>query len=209
MRPARRPLRDRRRGGVVSLEFGLLMPVLALIVLAMSDVVNLFRANLRVESAALQLGQLVSQCNVISTPGDTNQFWSYAQRVIGSLGTVTGSGAAGAVIVSAVGRVNNANQIAWQFRTGSTAHQSEIGTAGASASLPGTMVVPTGQTLFVTEVFLPRDTWIVSALMMGGRDTRTLQGSTMFFTRAPDAPSLLLAPQASAQPNCTGNGTGP
>jgi Flp pilus assembly protein TadG len=206
--PARRALRDRRRAGAVSLEFGLLLPVLALIVLAMSDLVNLFRAHLRVESSALQLGQLVSQCNVISTPGDTNQFWTYAQRIIGDLGTVTGAGANGAVIISAVGRVGSANQIAWQFRTGATAHQSEIGTAGAAANLPGGFVVPAGQTLFVTEVFLPRATWTIAAGLMGGSDDRVLQGSTMFFTRAPDAPALLLPPTSSAQPNCTGNGSG-
>jgi len=200
----------RERRGVVSVEAGLMAIPIALIVLGMTDVVNLFRAHLRVESAALQLGQLVSQCNIITTPGDTNQFWTYAQRVIGTLGTVTGVGATGAVVVSAVGRVNNANQVVWQQRTGSTTHASEVGTAGNAATLAGGFQVPAGQTLFVTEVFLPRATWdtAVTHQLIDAPETRVLQGSTMFLTRAPDAPSLLLPPTASAAPNCTGNGTG-
>jgi Flp pilus assembly protein TadG len=199
----------RQRRGMVSVEAGLMAIPIALIVLGMTDVVNLFRAHLRVESAALQLGQLVSQCNIISTPGDTDQFWVYAQRIIGNLGAVTGAGATGAVVVSAVGRVDNANQVAWQFRTGSSAHASEVGVAGGAATLAGGFQVPTGQTLFVTEVFLPRATWdtAVTHRLMDSPETRTLQGSTMFLTRAPDAPSLLLPPTASANPNCTGNGT--
>jgi hypothetical protein len=200
----------RQRRGMVSVEAGLMAIPIALIVLGMTDVVNLFRAHLRVESAALQLGQLVSQCNIITTPGDTNQFWIYAQRIVGNLGTVTGTGASGAVVISAVGRVNNANQIAWQQRTGSTAHASEIGVAGGAAAIPGGFQVPAGQTLFVTEVFLPHATWdtAVRHRLMSSPENRVLQGSTMFLTRAPDAPSLLLAPTASANPNCTGNGGG-
>lgn len=204
--PRRRPAARRAGAGAVSVEFGLLLPVLALIVLAMSDVVNLFRAHLRVESTALQLGQLVSQCNAVTTPGDTNQFWAYAQRVMGSIGTVTGAGASGAVIVSAVGRVNNANRVAWQQRSGSSAHQSRVGTAGGTATLDGNFEVPQGQTLFVTEVFLPRETWISAAGFFGSDGGRVLRGSTMFLTRAPDAPALLQPPTASSLTNCTGNG---
>ncbi len=200
----------RQRRGMVSVEAGLMAIPIALIVLGMTDVVNLFRAHLRVESAALQLGQLVSQCNIISTPGDTDQFWVYAQRIIGNLGAVTGANATGTVVVSAVGRVDNANQVAWQFRTGSGAHASEVGVAGGAATLAGGFQVPAGQTLFVTEVFLPHATWdtAVTHRLMDAPETRVLQGSTMFLTRAPDAPSLLLPPTASANPNCTGNGTG-
>jgi Flp pilus assembly protein TadG len=200
----------RQRRGMVSVETGLMAIPIALIVLGMVDVVNLFRAHLRVESAALQLGQLVSQCNAITTPGDTSQFWTYAQRIVGNLGTVTGAGATGAVVISAVGRVNNANQVVWQQRTGSTAHASEVGVAGGAATLAGGFQVPTGQTLFVTEVFLPHATWdtAVTHRLMESPQTRVLRGSTMFLTRAPDAPSLLLPPKASANPNCTGNGTG-
>lgn len=194
----------RRRDGAVTMEFGLLLPALALIGLAMTDVVNLFRAHLRVESAALQLGQLVTQCNVISSPGDTDQFWTYAQRIVGNLGMVTGANAAGAVVVSAVGRVDNANRVAWQRRTGSTLHQSLIGTEGGGAALPGGFQVPAGQTLFVTEVFLPRQDWVVAAALVEHNASRVLRGSTMLLTRAPDAPSLLLPPLGSANPNCTG-----
>lgn len=201
-----RPPRRRAGAGAVSVEFGLLLPVLALLGLAMSDVVNLFRAHLRVESTALQLGQLVSQCNAITAPGDTSQFWAYAQRVMGSTGAVTGPNASGAVIVSAVGRANNANQVAWQQRSGNPSLQSRVGTPGGTATLDGNFQVPQGQTLFVTEVFLPRETWVLAAGFMSNPGERVLRGTTMFLTRAPDAPALLQPPTASSQTNCTGNG---
>jgi Flp pilus assembly protein TadG len=194
--------RDRR--GTAAVEFGLLAPVLLLLAMWGTDLVNFMRAQMRLDSAALQLGQLVSQCNRIATPGDTDQFWSYAQRIVGNLGAVSGSGATGSVIISAVAQISGTTQVVWQQRNGASGHASRIGTAGAAATLPGGFAVPTGQTLFVTEVFLPRDTWSLGTLFMGGADQQTLRGATLFLTRAPDATALQQAPVANAQPDCTG-----
>jgi Flp pilus assembly protein TadG len=211
---ARSPWRLLRRGraalapagrsrGSASVEFGLLAPALLLMALGATDLVNFMRAQMRVDSAALQLGQLVSQCNRITTPGDTDQFWTYAQRIVGNLGGVSGAGAPGAVVISAVGVVNGANRVTWQQRSGSALHASSIGAAGATASLPGNFTVPAGQTLFVTEVFLPREPWSLASGFLGDATQQVLRGSTLFLTRAPDAPALQLAPANAVLPDCT------
>jgi Flp pilus assembly protein TadG len=198
------PIAAAARRGSAAVEFGLLAPVLLLLAMAGTDLVNFMRAQMRVDSAAQQLGQLISQCNRIATPGDTDQFWAYAQRIVGSLGSVNGATAAGAVVVSAVGLVEGANRVAWQQRSGSALHASEVGIAGGAANLAGGMVVPAGQTLFVTEVFLPREPWSLATGFFGTAAAQVLRGSTLFLTRAPDAPSLQLPPVNTAQPDCTG-----
>jgi Flp pilus assembly protein TadG len=192
------------RRGTTTVEFGLMVPVLLLLATAGTDLVNFMRAQMRLDSAALQLGQLVSQCNRIATPGDTDQFWTYAQRIVGNLGSVSGAGATGSVIVSAVALSEGSTRVAWQQRSGSTAHASSVGAAGAAATLPGSFAVPAGQTLFVTEVFLPRDPWSLGVPFMGGGSPQVLRGMTLFLTRAPDAPALQRAPTNNAQPDCTG-----
>jgi Flp pilus assembly protein TadG len=193
---------DRR--GVAALEFAVVVPVLLLLSLATADLVRFIRSQLRLDSTAVQLGQLVSQCNRITTPGDTDQFWAYAQRIIGSLGTVTGTSPQGSVIISAVYSQSGANKLAWQKRTGNTAQASSVGsTAGGAATIKEGFVVPTGQTLLVTEVSLPQQPWVFSANLMGNVLPKVLNGTTLFLTRAPDAPSLQQQPAASAQPDCT------
>ncbi|WP_270936811.1 hypothetical protein [Falsiroseomonas oryzae] len=185
------------------MELGLIAPVLLALALAGTDLVNTLRAQMRLEAAAMQLGQVVSQCSRITTPGDTDQFWSFAQRIVGSLGSVSGTGATGAVIVSAVAQSGGATRVVWQHRSGNTTTASRIGTAGAVATLPGALVVPTGQTLMVTEIYLPRDSWSLASAIMGGANRRVLNAMTLFLTRAVDAPALQQPPAARTQPDCT------
>jgi hypothetical protein len=195
--------RDGRRGSS-AVEFALVAPAILLLATAGTDLVNYLRSQMRVDAVAQQLGQLVSQCNRIVNPGDVNQFWTYAQRIVGDLGVVTGAGAEGAVIITAVGNVGNVSTIAWQQRTGSATHASSVGAGSGAATLGGSYVVPTGQTLFVTEVFLPRQLWNLSEPIMGTEPKFTLNGTTLFFTRATDAPSLQIVPANSSTPVCTG-----
>jgi len=191
------------KNGTVAVEFGLAAPLLLLLALATTDLVQLLRSQLRLDSAAVQVGQLVSQCNRITDPGDTSQFWVYAQRVMGDQGDVTGTDATGSIIVSAVFSQSGANRVAWQRRAGNAASRSSVGVQGGTATISEGLVVPTGQTLLVTEVFFPRDPWVLSASIMGGALPVVLSGTTLFMTRAPDAPSIQKPPTSSAQPDCT------
>lgn len=187
------------------MEAALVFPVLILLILATVDLVNFYRVQMRLDSAAAQLGQVVSQCNTITAPGDTTQFWTYAQTIVGNLGQVSGTGTlvTGGVILSAVYSSSGTNKVAWQVRTGSSSLTSSVGTAGGNATLTEGFAVPSGQTLLVTEVFLPRSVWILSNALMGGAIPTVLNGTTLFLTRAADAPSLQNAPTASSATACT------
>jgi Flp pilus assembly protein TadG len=181
--------------GVAAIEFALVAPVLILLALATTDVVQFLRSQLRLDATAVQLGQLVSQCNSITDTGDINRFWTYAQQIVGSLGTVTGANAQGAVIISAVnvpssGSQSGKNTLAWQKKTGATQISSVGSTLGGTATIKEGFVVPAGQTLLVTEVFLPQQPWVLSARVMGIVPSKMLNGTTLFLTRAPDAPSI-------------------
>jgi len=193
--------RDSR--GNAAVELAVFAPVLLLLILATTDLVQSLRAQMRLDSAAVQLGQVVSQCNTINTPGDTAQFWSYAQSIVGNLGAVTGASAQGAVIVSAVYSASGTNKVAWQVRTGNVNQSSSVGTAGGTATIAESFVVPTSQTLLVTEVYLPRQAWVLSAGLMHGTMPEVLNGTTLFMTRAPNATALQQSPTASSLPNCT------
>ena len=197
----RRVSRDRR--GVAALEFAVFAPVLIVLALATTDLVQFIRAQLRLDTTAVQVGQLVSQCNRITDPGDINQFWTYAKKVVGSLGTVTDANPQGGVIISAVySKDGTTNTLAWQKLTGNPQTSSVGTTVNSTATVSEGFVVPKGQTLLVTEVFLPQTPWVFSAGFMGAVLPKVLNGTTLFLTRAPDAPSLQTL-VSNAQPDCT------
>jgi Flp pilus assembly protein TadG len=119
------------RRGWVAAEFALIAPAFFLIALGTADLIRLFRAQLRTETIAVQIGQIVSQCTRITTPGDVNQFWAHANRIAGGIVDIS-SPTGGAVVISAVGRntaTNPAsNRLAWQIRTGNTSFVPSVGT---------------------------------------------------------------------------------
>jgi hypothetical protein len=171
--------------------------------LATADLVQFIRVQLRLDATAVQIGQLVSQCESITDSGDINQFWSYAQQIVGSLGTVTGANAQGAVIISAVYTLNGQNTLAWQKKSNPLQTSSVGSTQGKAATITEGFVVPAGQTLLVTEVFLPQQPWVFSASFMGSVLPIEMNGTTLFLTRAPDATSIRTLATNSPQPDCT------
>jgi Flp pilus assembly protein TadG len=192
--------RDRR--GVAAVEFAIVAPVLIVLALATADLVQFIRVQLRLDATAVQVGQLVSQCESITDSGDINQFWTYAQWIVGNLGTVTGANAQGAVIISAVYSLNGQNTLAWQKKSNPAQTSSVGSTQGMAATITEGFVVPAGQTLLVTEVSLPSKPWVFSAGFMGSVLPKVLNGTTLFLTRAPDAPSIQQL-VSNSQPVCT------
>jgi Flp pilus assembly protein TadG len=196
-------LASKDRRGTAAVEFAIVGPVLILLALATTDLVQFLRSQLRLDAAAVQIGQLVSQCNHITSPGDSDQFWAYAQRIIGGLGTVTGADAQGSIIITEVHSLNGVNKSNWQLRTGNAAQTSSVGIPPGNAAITEGFVVPTGQTLLVTEVNLPLQPWVFSAGFMGTVLPTVLNGTTLYMTRAPDAPAIQQQPSASNQADCT------
>lgn len=184
-------------------EFALLVPFFFLIALAGADLIRVFRAQLRTETIAVQIGQIVSQCRAITNPGDRNNFWAHAQRIAGTVIDVN-SATGGAMIISAVGRNGNANRLSWQMRTGNVTSVSRLGsTAGGTATISDNFVVPTSQTLLVTEVYAVVQPFVLSAGLIGTVLPRVIYGTTLFLSRAPDPTTLQTAPSNSTTPDCT------
>lgn len=214
MRPASLLMRLARIGrrGWVAAEFALVAPIFFLVALSTADLIRLFRAQLRTETIAVQIGQIVSQCTRITTPGDVNLFWAHANRIAGGIVDVS-SPTGGRLIISAVRRhqTNASNVLAWQIRNGgNVSHTSSVGTtANAAATIvhnvPGVpaFIVPANQTLFVTEVFAIVRPWPLSAGLIGTVLPGTIGAKTLFLTRARDPVALQTAPTTSATPECT------
>jgi Flp pilus assembly protein TadG len=210
-RPARAALAGRARPGgflrrlgsrgVAAIEFAITLPVLVLLGLGMADLMQALRAQLRLEATAVQLGQIVSQCQRITNAGDVNNLYAHAQLLMGNLGPVTGSvSPRGVVIITAVRNVSNQNRVAWQVRsgantsgfsstvagrTGNTAAQS-----GDTAAIAGGLVVPAEETLLVTEVMLSRDALILNGQSVAAFLPPVQRAATLFLSRAPDAVAL-------------------
>ena len=207
MRPAEAAARGLGRGGLVATEFALLAPLFFLVALASADLVRLFRAQLRVETIAVQIGQIVSQCRAITTAGDRDNFWAHAQRIAGGVVDVN-SATGGAIVISAVGRNAGSggatNRLSWQMRTGNVSPPSRVGTAvGGTATVTDGFVVPTNQTLLVVEVFAIVQPFPLSAGLIGRVLPSAIYGTTLFLSRAPDPSTLQTAPRNSATPDCT------
>lgn len=202
----------RGRKGLVASELALVAPIFFLIVLAATDVVRVFRAQIRMEMIAVQIGQIVSQCPRIST-ADFPELWSHAARIAGGLIDVN-SATGGAVVITALSRVNDANRVNWRQRAGNTTFQSTFGadnntnalirgTIDANTGNPTLFVIPPGQTLFGTEVLgFVRGT-AISAGLIGTFLPNDLRSMTMFLSRASDPARLQTAPTVSPTRECT------
>lgn len=200
MRPAKVPRIGRR--GVVIAEFALVAPIFFLIALATTDVIQVFRAQLRAETVAVQIGQIVSQCRSM-TAGDFTRLWTHAQNIGGDVIDVNSSNG-GAMMVSGVGRNSNANRLYWQRRTGNVSAQSRLGTTvNGTATISDSFIVPDGQALMVTEVYSTVRPFVLSAGLIGSVLPATIYGTTLFLTRAPEPTTLLTAPSTSTTPECT------
>lgn len=211
-RPASTGLRKVLAGrrGVAGSELVLVAPVFFLILLATADLVRVFRAQLRMEMIAVQIGQIVSQCNRINNPGDVNEFWAHAARIGGGLVDVN-SPTGGSMIVSAVSfdTTTNQNRLDWQLRTGNTSSASVLGNAavGQAPTLRGTnnaaFLLPAGQTMLVFEANAIVIPWTLSAGLIGTALPRQISSVTMFLTRISDPGRARTPPVNSGARDCT------
>jgi Flp pilus assembly protein TadG len=198
------------RRGIAASEFALMAPLFALTLLATADLVRVFRAQIRMEMIAVQIGQIVSQCNRITTPGDTNEFWAQAARISGGLVDVN-SATGGAMIISAVSlnTQTTTNRLDWQIRTGNTSTASVFGNVaqGGAPTLRGTgaapFLMPLGETLMVFEAYAIVIPWQLSVGLIGTVLPSTVSGVTMFLTRVSEPSRLRTPPTNSNARDCT------
>lgn len=200
--PARAaPRRRLGRRGTAAVEFATLAPLLGLLTFGTVDFVLFMRAQAKIDGAAVQLGQTVSQCETVSDPGDITDFWGLAQATLGGLGNVLPTGT-GTVIISAVSSTANGHRVSWQRRS-NTLHTSPVGTEGGAATIPGGYAVPAGQLLIVTEVFVPTQMPVLGTTLASiGMVPTTLRGVTFLLSRSPDPGAVGATPQSSSSKVC-------
>ena len=203
------------RRGVAASEFALVVPIFVLALFATADLIRVFRAQLRAETVAVQIGQIVSQCRRITDGGsvpnpaspnnsDISQLFAFGTRIAGSVIDVS-SANGGAIIITAVGRNNNTNRAEWRRRVGNPSFVSTVGsgTPPTAATISNGFVVPTGQALFVTEVYALVQPWALTAGLIGTVLPRVVGGITLFLSRAPRPADVLAAPIVSLNSDCT------
>ena len=165
MNPSRRA--DRRRRGSVAVEFTLVAPILAMLGLAVLDVVDFLRVSLRLERTAGEISNVVAQYQVLRE-GDFTTIFDLSARIADPY-RVTDTD--GAVIVSGLANQGAGPVVLWQRRAGSGGYASAFGSQGGAATIPrrsADLVLAIGQGAVVTEVFYAREPWLLSGRFLAG-----------------------------------------
>jgi len=131
--------------GVASIEFALVFPFLALVLVGLFDVSNLIFCNNKMNRTAQDISNVVTRGNLTKPQLDSIL---QASVLMAQPFDFTSSGN---VIVTSVAKLsdNQPPQVMWQdsYPGGTGASQINLG------SLPGDLVLNTGQTVIFTEVF--------------------------------------------------------
>lgn len=152
--------RDRRRGSV-AVEFVLVAPILAVIGLALLDIVDFLRVSLRLERTAGEVANVVAQHDVLRE-ADFATLFDLAARIAAPHRVTQ---ADGAVILSGLANSGTGAVVLWQRRAGSGGYASAFGAEGGPATIPARsadLVLASGQGAVVAEVFLAREPWILT-----------------------------------------------
>lgn len=151
--------RDRRRGSV-AVEFVLVAPILAVLGLAVLDVVDFLRVSLRIERTAGEVANVVAQYEFIPEAEFATVF-DLARRIADPYRVTQ---ADGAVILTGLANQGQGVVVLWQRRAGSGGYASAFGAEGGPATIPARsadLILANGQGAVVAEVFLAREPWIL------------------------------------------------
>lgn len=174
MNRSRRPDRRRRRRGSVAVEFTLLAPILALLGLAVLDVVDFLRVALRLERTAGEVVNVVAQYQALRET-DFATIFDLAGRVAAPYRVTT---ADGAVILTGLANTGTGPTVLWQRRQGSGGYASAFGTEGGAATIPARsadLSLAIGQGALVAEIFYAREPWVLSGRFLSADPFSRLQ----------------------------------
>jgi Flp pilus assembly protein TadG len=187
------------RRGVAALEFALVLPFLALLMLGGADLTFMFIKKYRLDDTATAMGNLIAAANVLPASAFPA---SYCAPMAGSLNYFaiaysTASplpvcGASGATIISGITNNGTKTTIVWQERSGNAAaFPSLFGTAGAVPTLPPGYSVPSGHSIIATELYTGITPWVFSLVFMGNQGPTSLYAYSVFEPRL----GTLVTPQ--------------
>ncbi len=185
-------------------------PVLAVLALATVDLVTYVRIYFRLEQVAAQMGEVITQCQAINSPGDLNRFQAEAQIMASDL-NITAPAGVGSFIITAVvpgtkssgsGTNTPPPTVAWQYFWGNPQYGSIICrpaltcTSGAQATIPGydntatpPVVIPANQVLIVTEATASVSPFTFSAKFIS-QAASVLHLDTLFLVRSANPTNL-------------------
>ena len=139
------------KSGTNILEFGLILPILAMVFMGTVDIGQLIVANMKIYNAASSMADLVSRDETISNDTLTDLFGAASQ-----VATPFNLGSNGKVIITSVSAdTDDDPRIFWQAEdAGGYGAVSVVGTVvGEPATLPATLQVDDQETIIVSEVF--------------------------------------------------------
>ena len=167
------------RGAMVA-EFGLMLPVMMILVMCGGEFGRFMLINQKMDRAATTMADLVSQEETMTTAKMTTLF-----SVVTPTMTPFALGSKEVMIVSAVTLVGSTATVKWQQKdTGTFNKASKIGTQGGTATLPTGMTVAAGQTIIVVEMFYDFTTLFVpNTYTVGVIDNQTLYHRAFFRPR--------------------------
>lgn len=173
MSPSRPPDRRRRRGSV-AVEFTLVAPILAVLGLAVLDVVDFLRVALRLERTAGEVVNVVAQYEALREE-DFATIFDLAGRVAAPYRVTS---ADGAVILTAIANTGTGPLVLWQRRQGSGGYASAFGAEGGVATIPAgsaDLTLAIGQSALAAEIFYAREPWVLSGRFLAGDPFSRLQ----------------------------------
>lgn len=176
---SRFPRTDGRRG-TAALEFAIVLPVLALLLLAGTDLSMWFLKKFRLDNTASEVTNLVAEANTLnlsafpagycSTNATSLNYFAIASQLASPL-PVCGNDVvnAGATIISGISNDGTKTTIVWQQRTGNAQFKSQFGTAGTTTpNFPPGYSLPSGHSIVATEIY--------SGISLWGTPTQQLLG---------------------------------
>lgn len=167
------------RGALVA-EFGLMLPVMMILVMCGGEMGRFMLLNQKMDRAATTMADLVSQEETMTTAKLTTLY-----SVVTPTMTPFATGTKSTMIVSAITLVGSTATVKWQ-RTGAgtLSKTSKIGTQGGAATLPTGMTVATGETIIVVEMYYDFTTLFVpNTYTIGVIENQTLYHRAFFRPR--------------------------
>jgi Flp pilus assembly protein TadG len=148
-RRLRRFAKDQR--GVAAVEFGLVLPIVLLLLLGCYEVPRLVLIHQKVARVASGVADLVSQADEPMTYAQVQDVYSAAGAMMDPYEIV----ADGAVIITSINNTDGTGgKITWQRRNGSESAGSLVGTAaGQTPTLPAGLMPDQGESVLVAEVY--------------------------------------------------------
>jgi len=179
------------RRGLAALEFALVLPFVALLMLGGADITFWLIKKFRLDDAATAVGNIVAAANNLpasafpaSYCASTSTSLNYFAVAYSVASPMSVCGTNGATIISGITNDGTTTLIVWQERSGdSGAYPSRFGIKGGTPSFPSGYTVPSGHSVITTELYTGISPWSFSRIFMGGIGSTSLYAYSVFEPR--------------------------